>query len=38
MIQQTVIYNWFGNRLVDDPKARVTAEETWNFCLRGLGG
>ena len=38
LIQQTVIYNWFGNRLVDDPKLRLTAEETWEFCLRGLGG
>ena len=29
--------NWFGNRLVNDPKLRLTAEETWEFCLHGLG-
>jgi AcrR family transcriptional regulator len=38
LVQQTVMNSWFGNRLVDDPKARLTAEETWSFCLRGLGG
>ena len=38
LIQQTVSYSWFANRLVDDPKMRLTAEETWDFCLRGLGG
>jgi AcrR family transcriptional regulator len=38
LVQQTVIYSWFGNRLVEDPKVRLTAEETWEFCLRGLGG
>jgi AcrR family transcriptional regulator len=38
LVQQTVIYNWFGNRLVEDPKVRLKAEETWSFCLRGLGG
>ena len=38
LVQQTVIYSWFGNRLVDDPKHRISAEETWEFCLRGLGG
>jgi AcrR family transcriptional regulator len=38
LVQQTVMYSWFGNRLVENPKARLTAEETWEFCLRGLGG
>jgi AcrR family transcriptional regulator len=38
LVQQTVMYNWFGNRLVENPKSRVTAEETWEFCLRALGG
>jgi AcrR family transcriptional regulator len=36
LIEQTVMYSWFGNRLVEDPRARVTAEETWEFCLHGL--
>ncbi len=37
MVQQTVMYSWFGNRLVENPKHRLTAEKTWEFCLRGLG-
>jgi len=37
MIQQTVMYSWFGNRL-RSPKARITAQETWEFCWRGLKG
>jgi hypothetical protein len=38
LVQQTVMYSWFGNRLVENPTSRITAEETWEFCLRGLGG
>jgi AcrR family transcriptional regulator len=38
LVQQTVMYSWFGNRLVENPKSRITAEETWKFCLRALGG
>jgi AcrR family transcriptional regulator len=38
LVQQTVMYSWFGNRLIEDPKHRLTAEETWAFCLHGLGG
>lgn len=38
LIQQTVMYSWFGNRLVPDPRLRVTAEDTWEFCLHGLKG
>jgi AcrR family transcriptional regulator len=37
IVQQTVMCSWFGNRLVDNPKLRLTAEETWEFCLHGLG-
>lgn len=37
LIQQTVMYSWFGNRLVENPKKRLSAEETWEFCLHGLG-
>lgn len=37
LMQQTVIYSWFGNRLVTNPRLRVTAEDTWEFCLHGLG-
>jgi AcrR family transcriptional regulator len=38
LIQQTVMYGWLMNRLVPNPRARVTAEDAWQFCLRGLGG
>ena len=38
LIQQTVMYSWFGNRLIQNPRTRVTAEETWEFCLHGLCG
>ncbi len=38
LVQQTVMYSWFGNRLVENPSMRLTADETWEFCLRGLGG
>jgi AcrR family transcriptional regulator len=38
LIQQTVMYSWFGNRIVQNPRMRVTAEDTWEFCLRGLQG
>jgi AcrR family transcriptional regulator len=38
LMQQTVMYSWFGNRLIPDPRMRLTAEETWEFCLHGLNG
>jgi hypothetical protein len=38
LIQQTVMYGWLMNRFVQNPKARVTAEDAWEFCLHGLGG
>jgi len=38
LIQQTVMYSWFGNRSVQSPRMRVSAEETWEFCLHGLHG
>jgi len=38
LMQQTVMYSWFGDRLIQNPRMHVTAEETWQFCLHGLGG
>jgi len=38
LIQQTVMYGWLMNRLVQNPRVRVTAEDAWEFCLHGLGG
>ena len=32
------MYGWLMNRLVRNPRARVTAEDAWEFCLHGLGG
>jgi AcrR family transcriptional regulator len=38
LIQQTVMYGWLMNRLVPNPRGRVSAEDAWEFCLHGLGG
>jgi AcrR family transcriptional regulator len=37
-VQQTVLYSWFGNRLVSNPAHRLSAEQTWDLCFRGLRG
>jgi AcrR family transcriptional regulator len=36
IIMQTVNYSWFANRLAKNPGARITAEETCEFCLYGI--
>jgi AcrR family transcriptional regulator len=36
LMQQTVMYGWLMNRLVQSPRSRVSAEDAWEFCLRGL--
>jgi AcrR family transcriptional regulator len=38
LIQQTVMYGWLMSRLVPSPRALVTAEDAWEFCLHGLRG
>ena len=38
LIQQTVMYGWLMNRFVQNARARVTAEDAWEFCLHGLSG
>ncbi len=38
LMQQTVFYSWFGNRLADNSQMRLSAEATWEFCLHGLRG
>ena len=38
LIQQTVMYSWLMNRLVEKARVSVTAEDAWEFCLHGLGG
>jgi AcrR family transcriptional regulator len=37
LVQQTMMSSWSGSRLVESSKRRLTAEETWEFCLHGLG-
>jgi AcrR family transcriptional regulator len=36
LVMRTVMYSWFGNRLARGPRQRISAEETWQFCLNGL--
>jgi AcrR family transcriptional regulator len=38
LVQQTVMYSWLMSRLAGKTRLRVTAEDTWEFCLHGLGG
>jgi AcrR family transcriptional regulator len=38
MIQQVVMFSWFGNRLVRNPRLKVDSEHIWEFCLHGLRG
>ena len=38
LIQQTLMYGWLMNRLVRNPRAHVSAEDAWEFCLHGLRG
>ena len=38
LIQQTVMYGWLMNRLAQGSRARVSAEDAWEFCLHGLSG
>jgi AcrR family transcriptional regulator len=38
LMEQTVMYSWFGNRLAKSTRKRLTAEATWEFCLNGLNG
>jgi AcrR family transcriptional regulator len=38
LIQQTVMFGWLMNRLVRNPRANVSPEDAWEFCLRGLAG
>lgn len=38
LVQQTIMFSWFGNRMVKNPRLRVSAEDIWVFCLHGLGG
>jgi AcrR family transcriptional regulator len=34
LMQQTVMFSWIGNRVINNPRLRISAEETWEYCLR----
>lgn len=36
LIQQIVMFSWFGNRIVQNPRLRVGSDDIWDFCLQGL--
>jgi AcrR family transcriptional regulator len=36
LVLRLTMYSWFGNRLARNARQRITAEETWQFCLDGL--
>jgi AcrR family transcriptional regulator len=38
LVMRTVMYSWFGNRLAQSARMRISAEDTWEFCLQGLHG
>jgi AcrR family transcriptional regulator len=38
LVQQVVMFSWFGNRIVQNPRLRVSSEDIWEFCLHGLRG
>ena len=38
LVMRTVMYSWFGNRLAQNARMRITPEDTWEFCLQGLHG
>ena len=38
LMQQTVMFSWIGNRVIENTRLRVSGEETWEFCLRCLRG
>jgi AcrR family transcriptional regulator len=36
LVMRAVMYSWFGNRFTRPGAERISAEETWEFCLHGL--
>lgn len=38
MITQVVMFSWFGNRIVRNPRLKVDSQHIWDFCLHGLQG
>ena len=38
LVQQTVMHSWLLTRVVDSPRLRSSADQTWEFCFKGLQG
>ena len=38
IVQQVVMFSWFGNRMVRNPRLKVSSEDIWQFSLHGLLG
>jgi AcrR family transcriptional regulator len=36
LVLRTIIYSWFGNRLAQSARTRISAEDTWQFLQHGL--
>ena len=36
LVMRAVMYSWFGNRFTPAGTERISADETWEFCLHGL--
>lgn len=36
LVLRTIMYSWFGNRISQSARLRVTAEDTWEFVLDGM--
>ena len=37
LVKQLVMFSWFRNRVITDPELRISADEMWDFCVRGIG-
>lgn len=36
LIQQTVMFSWFGNRIAQSARLKASPDDIWEFCLHGL--
>ena len=32
------MFSWFGNRIIKNPRLKVSSDHIWEFCLHGLRG
>ncbi|MBM3658644.1 MAG: TetR/AcrR family transcriptional regulator [Actinobacteria bacterium] len=38
LVMQVVMFSWFGNRIVKNPRLKIDSDHIWQFCLAGLRG